>query len=372
MDLLEHEGKALLAAAGFKVPRSRLCTSGADASAAASAFGPVVVKAQIPAGKRGKAGGIRFAQGPAAAAQAAKSLLGSTLLGFPIRRVLVEERLDIARELYAAVTIDTETRGPLILLSLDGGQEVEAGFCGTAPGVRRLPVDILRGLGLDAARQLTMGLNIPDPDALAVFLVGLYGIWREAEATLVEINPLAILADGSLMAADCKVTLDDSARFRHPEQPLTPPERQSECERRGRELGLAYMDLGGTVGVLANGAGLTMTTVDVIAHMGGRAANFLEIGGDAYTKATPALALVLDNPAIKSLVINFCGAYARTDVMVEGVLDAWDKLKPTIPVFFSVHGTGEDAAVRLLRDRLGVKPFDRMEDAVRHAVEAAQ
>jgi len=372
MDLLEHQGKAILAAAGVKVPRARLCSTGTETAAAAAAIGPVVIKAQIPAGKRGKAGGILFARGPAAAAQVAKSLLGSTLLGFPVQRVLVEERLDIARELYVAITIDAATKGPLLLLSLDGGQEVEAGFCGAAPGMRRLPVDILHGLDLDAARQMAAGLGIPDPEALAAALIALYGIWREIEAELVEINPLALLADGSLIAADCKITLDDSALFRHPEAPFPPEGRQSERERQGRELGLNYIDLGGEVGVLANGAGLTMTTVDIIAHLGGRAANFLEIGGDAYTKAKPALALVLGNPAVKSLVINFCGAYARTDVMVKGVLDAWDALKPKVPVFFSIHGTGATEAVRLLRDRLGIKPFERLEDAVRQAVEEAR
>jgi succinyl-CoA synthetase beta subunit len=146
----------------------------------------------------------------------------------------------------------------------------------------------------------------------------------------------------------------------------------TELERRARELGLKYIELPGNVGVLANGAGLTMTTMDVIEHCGGAPANFLEIGGDAYTKAEAALGLVLANPRIKSVMINFCGAFARTDVMATGVIEAWNKLAPGVPVFFSVHGTGEDEAVALIRERLGVEPFDRMEDAVRAAVEAAR
>ena len=146
----------------------------------------------------------------------------------------------------------------------------------------------------------------------------------------------------------------------------------TELERRGAEAGLKFIQLDGNVGVLANGAGLTMTTMDVISHFGGRPANFLEIGGEAYTKAEAALDLVLSNPGVRSLVVNFCGAFARTDVMAEGVIKAWEALKPDVPVFFSIHGTGEDEAVALVRERLRIEPYDLMEDAVKAAVEAAQ
>jgi succinyl-CoA synthetase beta subunit len=146
----------------------------------------------------------------------------------------------------------------------------------------------------------------------------------------------------------------------------------TELEKSGLESGLKFIQLDGNVGVLANGAGLTMTTMDVISHFGGRPANFLEIGGEAYTKSEAALRLVLSNPGVKSLVVNFCGAFARTDVMAEGVVSAWRKLKPDVPVFFSIHGTGEDEAVRLVRSELGLEPNDIMEDAVKAAVEAAQ
>jgi succinyl-CoA synthetase beta subunit len=150
------------------------------------------------------------------------------------------------------------------------------------------------------------------------------------------------------------------------------PAKMTALEERGAEHGLKFIQLDGNVGVLANGAGLTMTTMDVIDHFGGRPANFLEIGGEAYTKSEIALDLVLSNPGVKSLVINFCGAFARTDVMAEGVVKAWETLKPKVPVFFSIHGTGEDEAVKLVRERLGIEPYDFMEDAVKAAVEAAQ
>jgi succinyl-CoA synthetase beta subunit len=250
--------------------------------------------------------------------------------------------------------------------------DVEAAFCGPRSSSRRLLVDILDGLSEPTARKLVGDIGLRDVEAVAQTLLALYRVWRELDAELVEINPLAILQDGSVVAADCKIVLDDAARYRHPDWPVGVSRSLTDLESRGKANGLDYIELGGNIGVLANGAGLTMTTVDVIAHFGGAAANFLEIGGDAYTKAEAALSLVLANPGIRSLVVNFCGAYARTDVMVQGVIAAWEKLGPDIPVFFSVHGTGEDDAQRLLADRLGISPFDRMEDAIQAAVEAVR
>ena len=184
-------------------------------------------------------------------------------------------------------------------------------------------------------------------------------------------NPLAILSDGRLVALDCKFVLDDSGIKRQPDlQACGTPEPLTALEERGRDLGLRYIALDGSIGVLANGAGLTMTSMDVIAHYGGEPANFLEIGGEAYTKAKPALELVLDNPNVKSLVVNFCGAFARTDVMIEGVIDAWEALAPEVPVFFSVHGTGAEEAVAMLDSRLGVKPYATMDEAIVAAIAA--
>jgi len=371
MNLLEHQGKALLSSIGLAVPGGRVCVNGAKAAAAAAALGgAVAIKAQVRSGKRGKAGGIRFAQGAAAAAQAAAELLRSTIGGRPVESVLVEERLEIRREFYLAVTIDAATKGPLVLLSVDGGMDVEAAFCGNPAAVRRLAFDILDGPAPADLDRLTQGLGVDDA-ALRRFVVGLIELWRRHDLELIEVNPLAVLADGGLVAADCKAVADDAARGRQPNLPAA-PRFGTALEERAADLGLNFLELDGEVGVLANGAGLTMTTIDMVALFGGRPANFLEIGGDAYTKAKAALDLVLANPRLKSLVVNFCGAYARTDVMAEGVANAWEELVPSVPVFFSVHGTGEDEAVELLRRRLGVEPFDRMEDAVKAAVEAAR
>jgi len=240
--------------------------------------------------------------------------------------------------------------------------------------IRRHIVDVNSGFGAAEAAGLISGMELGiASDAVADVLVKLYRAFCETDAELVEINPLAILDGGKVVALDCKFTLDDASTARQPDLvSVAAPAKQTMLEERGASHGLKFIQLDGNVGVLANGAGLTMTTMDVIDHFGGRPANFLEIGGEAYTKAEVALDLVLSNPGVKSLVVNFCGAFARTDVMADGVVRAWEKLKPKIPAFFSIHGTGEEEAVRLVRERLGIEPYDLMEDAVKAAVEAAQ
>lgn len=371
MNFEEHAGKKVLAQDGVPVPRGRLANSAEEAEQIAREIGPAVIKAQVPAGKRGKSGGVKLVSTPEEAATAAEEILGMMIGGYVVERLLVEEKADIAREFYAAVLDDPKSKGPLVMFSTEGGMDIEEVAATTPEAIRRATPDIRRGFDHAQAAAMLEGLNVPP--AAAGFLVDLYRVWRTRDAELVEINPLAELRDGRLVALDCKLVLDDSALFRQGDiADWGAPERMTGLEQRGRDIGLKYIELDGSVGVLANGAGLTMTTMDVIAHFGGKPANFLEIGGEAYTKATPALELVLANPGIKSLIINFCGAFARTDVMAEGVVKAWLELRPNLPAFFSIHGTNEDEAIRLVRERLGIQPYDRMEDAVRAAVEAAQ
>ncbi len=374
MNFEEHAAKPLLQAAGIAIPRGRVARSAGEAEAAAAALGvPVMVKAQVPAGKRGKAGGIRGACDPKAARDAASAILGMEIAGHPVVSVLVEEQMQVAAEYYAAVLSDAASKGPLVMFSPEGGMDVEEIAASMPDRLGQAPVDILRGFDLDSARAMQGGLGVDgDEGPVAETLVALYRAYRDNDAELLEINPLARLADGRLVALDCKFVLDDSGIQRR--QDLAgrgSPEPLTALEARARALGLRYIELDGDIGVLANGAGLTMTTMDVIAHHGGRPANFLEIGGDAYTKARPALELVLDNPKIKCLLVNFCGAFARTDVMTGGLLDAWEALKPSIPVFFSVRGTGSAEAQAMLRERLGVTPCKTMDGAIVAAIAAA-
>ena len=374
MNFEEHAAKPLLETAGIAVPKRRLVTSAEEASSAAKELGACVIKAQVPAGKRGKAGGIAMADTPEAAATAARAILALEIGGHRVERLLVEERIAIAREFYAAVLNDASAKSPVVLFSTLGGMDIEDAAAKDPQALRRCVVDIREGFGHREAEEMLGGL---DPglgaSGVAKTLVALYRLYRDTDAELIEINPLALTDDGGLVALDCKFILDDAAIPRQPDlAALGAKERLTAIEARGRELGLQYIELDGNVGVLANGAGLTMATMDAVRHLGGRPANFLEVGGQAYTLTKSAIELALANPSVKSLVVNFCGAFARTDVMTEGVVAAWEELKPAIPVFFSIHGTGEEEAVELLRARLGMEPFDLMDDAIKAAIEAAR
>lgn len=373
MNFEEYASKPLLAASGIAVPRGRVALSAEEAAAVASELGPVVVKAQAPTGKRGKAGGIVAAADAGEAHRAAERILGMDIGGHRVERVLVEEQADIAGEFYAAVLNDPASKGPLVMFSAIGGMDIEEIAKTDSRAMRDARVDIRVGFDRGAADTLIAGLDLGGvEDAVSEFLVDLYACYCSNDAELLEVNPLARLADGRLVALDCKFVLDDSGLKRQPELAgRGTPDRLTPLEERGRDLDLRYIELDGNIGVLANGAGLTMTTMDVIAHHGGAPANFLEIGGEAYTKAKPALELVLDNPRVRSLVVNFCGAFARTDVMTEGVIDAWEALSPKQPVFFSVHGTGAEDAVALLKNRLGVTPYPTMDEAIVAAIAAA-
>lgn len=364
--------QAVLAPAGIELLQSEICRNPEEAGAAVERLGRCVIKAQVPAGKRGKAGGIRLVDNAAQARQVAAEILQMQIGGYAVRSVLVEQGAVIAQEYYAAVLHAPAERASLVLFSAEGGMEIEELAASRPEALRRFLVRAPGAFGLADASAMVAGLDV-DRDRIAELLVRLYQRYRQTDAELIEINPLALLADGRLVALDCKFIMDDAAAFRQPELAgMAASENPTALEEQGAAKGLKYIELPGDVGILANGAGLTMTTMDVVKHLGGRPANFLEIGGDAYTKGEAALGLVLANPNVKSLVVNFCGAFARTDVMAKGVADAWKILKPDRPVFFSVHGTGEAEAVALIEREFGVSPFDFMEDAVQAAIEAAK
>jgi succinyl-CoA synthetase beta subunit len=375
MNFEEHAAKSLvLSVAGISTLRGMLCSTAAEAAMAATKIGPCVVKAQVPAGKRGKAGGIKLARTSDEARKAAEQILGMSIGGYTVERLLVEEQAQIAREFYAAVLHDVVARRPLVLFSTEGGMDIEEIAAAKPAAIRRLLLDVDgKPNAFDFAGMLK-GLDLgPAETQIIQILERLYTAYRKYDGELLEINPLAVLGDDRVIALDCKFVLDDAAIYRQPELAKAgAPGSMTALEQRGAENGLKLIQLDGNVGVLANGAGLTMTTMDVIRHYGGKPANFLEIGGEAYTKSEIALDLVLSNPGVKSLVINFCGAFARTDVMAEGVVRAWHKLAPRVPVFFSIHGTGENEAVALVRNELGIEPYDFMEDAIQAAVKAAQ
>ncbi len=371
MDFTEHVAKRLLSRHGITTPASILLAADwpiTDLARAIATFEgrPVAVKAQVPAGGRGKAGGVVLTADPLSTI----TQMGGNKLGdHTINQILVEEQVDITHELYLAIAVDGSSGGPLLMFSSEGGVDIESS--NTPLTTMTLPI----GASPDASELAAVlaDAGCPQPvDEVAAVAARLFDAFVDADAELLEINPLAITAKGNVVAVDGKLTVDDSAVGRQEKlaaQSSAPP--VTGLEAKAAEHDLRFIELDGSVGVLANGAGLTMTTMDAITHYGGRPANFLEIGGDAYTLAVPALEVVLANPKVRSLIVNFCGAFARCDVMTGGVIDAWKTLEPDIPVFFSIHGTGMDEARDMVRRELGAEPFEYMDDAIRAAVAAA-
>ncbi len=374
MNFNEYAAKALLRAEGIATPSGKVADDPEGAARAAKDLGPCVIKAQVPTGKRGKAGGIKLAATADEAGTAARDILGMAIDGHVVSRLLVEEQIPIAKELYAAVISDPASKGPAVLFSTMGGMDVEEAASKDPNAMKRCQVEINEGFSIAQAQNLCASLDhAASAAAVAQALVQLYSAYRKYDGELLEINPLVLTDDGRVIALDCKFTLDDSSVPRQAQIAAdAAPEKLTALEAEALSNGLKYIELDGNVGVLANGAGLTMTTMDAITHFGGSPANFLEIGGEAYTKSKVALEILLKNPNVRSLLVNFCGAFARTDVMAEGVVNAWKELKPDIPIVFTIHGTGEDEAVSLVKRELGEEPFDLMDDAVVAAVNAAK
>ena len=374
MNFEEHAGKDILRSHGLPVPEGDPCSTVEEAETAAERLGPCVGKAQVPFGKRGKAGCIKFAVDLAEVRTHAQNILGMDIAGHSVGKVLIEQQVAVNAEYYAAVITDPPSKGPLVLFSAAGGMDIEEVVEKAPDQLRRKEVNILNGFQIEEAHRMIDGLDLGGAEeAVANFLSSLYKVYRARDAELIEINPLGNLGDGTVLALDCKFVFDDQAASRHEDLVVKgTPDKLTVLEQAAKNRGLKYIELSGNVGILANGAGLTMTTMDAVCYFGGTPANFLEIGGDAYTKGRDALEIVFSNPAVKSLLVNFCGAFARTDVMAQGLVQAWEELKPTLPIFFTIHGTGEEEAVKLVRERLGVEPFDLMDDAVIAAVEAAK
>ncbi|MEM7259177.1 MAG: ATP-grasp domain-containing protein, partial [Pseudomonadota bacterium] len=285
MNFEEFAAKPLLARAGIAVPGSAIAKSADEAAAAADKLGDVMVKAQVPTGKRGKAGGIVRATSADEAKAAADKILGMQIGGYTVEKLLVEQCAAIAGEYYAAILNDAASKGPLLMFSDQGGMDIEEIAQSQPDRLRQIAIDVRQGLSADDAKALVAPLvDASQHDDLAALLVKLYQAYADNDAELLEINPLAVLEDNSLLALDCKFTLDDSAIKRQQELSQSgTPEKLTGRELAAQQLDLKYIDLDGSVGVLANGAGLTMTTMDVITHYGGTPANFLEIGGEAYT-----------------------------------------------------------------------------------------
>jgi len=355
MDLLEYQGKQLFARHGLRVSDGKAVTTVQDAVAAANEIGyPVVVKAQVLIGGRGKAGGVKLAADEVQTREHATNILGMDIHGHTVRTLWVEHASDIATEYYASVLLDRSAKQPLIMFSVEGGVEIEEVAEKTPEKLIRHHVDALEGLSrVEAMRIATDGKADADVVmGVADALVALYEVWLDEDATLAEINPLIVTPEREVKALDAKVSLDDNALYRHPEnQTLSDSENEDPIERRAREQGVQYVKLDGDIGILGNGAGLVMSTLDVVAQAGGRPANFLDAGGGSdAAKIKQAVELILANDSVKAVLFNIFGGITRCDEVAKGLIAAFDEIKPTVPFVVRLDGTNDVAGRELLQE----------------------
>src|SRR3984957_6698010 len=355
MDLLEYQGKQLFARHGLKVSQGLAVTTVDDAVLAADEVGyPVVVKAQVLIGGRGNAGGVKLAADEAETREHATNILGMDIKGHTVRTVWIEHASDIASEYYASVLLDRSAKKPLVMFSVEGGVDIEEVAEKTPKKLIRHHVDPLVGLSHEEALQIAAdGKADADVlDGVADALVALYEVWLEEGATLAEINPLIVTPEREVKALDSKVSLDGNALYRHPEnQSLSDKENEDPLERRAKEEGLQFVKLDGDIGILGNGAGLVMSTLDVVSQAGGSPANFLDAGGGSNAETIRgAVELILANEAVKAVLFNIFGGITRCDEVAEGLIAAFDEIKPTVPFVVRLDGTNDVEGRKLLQE----------------------
>src|SRR3954451_14626272 len=355
MDLLEYQGKQLFARHDVPVPTGIHATSLEEATQAAADIGyPCVIKAQVLIGGRGKAGGIKVAKDAAEAEEQAKAILGMDIRGLTVHELWVEEASDITAEYYASIVFDRSARAPLVMLSTRGGMDIEA-VAEEAPGaIARLHVDPLLGYQDFHGRRLGFEAGV---DADVIRLVGtmlskLYDAFVAEEAMLVEVNPLIVTTEREVRALDAKVTLDGNSLFRHADNAaLRNPSAEDEQEQMAKERGLSYVKLDGDIGILGNGAGLVMSTLDVVAQEGGDPANFLDAGGSTKADAiVNAVEVILSDARVKAVLFNIFGGITRCDEVARGLIEAFAEVKPDVPFVVRLDGTNDKDGRRLLAE----------------------
>ncbi len=379
MDLYEYQGKQLFRQFGIPVSEGRLATTPEEARAAAEELGgPVVVKAQVLTGGRGKAGGVKLAVDPADAEQKARDILGLDIRGHVVRKVWIEQASDIAKEYYLSVTFDRGAKKPLFMFTTQGGVEIEEVAANNPEALVRLHVDALEGWQPWIARYLVYAARVEDPSEqkqIAAIIGQLYKCFVDSDAMLCEINPLIVTPDGVVKALDSKFTADDSALYRHPEiAEFRDTSAADPYEAFAREKGVTYVKLDGSVGILGNGAGLSMSTVDVVVVAGGKPANFCDLGGGGNAEGVvDALEVITRDPQVKSIFFNIFGGITRCDEVARGILEALERMTITVPIVVRLDGTNSVEGRQILADaappNLHVAPT--MLEAAKLAVELA-
>jgi succinyl-CoA synthetase beta subunit len=355
MDLLEYQGKQLFARHKVPVPEGRPAATVEEAVAAADEIGyPCVVKAQVQIGGRGKAGGIKLANDREEAREHAEAILGMDIRGLTVHELWIEGASEIASEYYASVIFDRSAKAPLVMLSTKGGMDIEEVAETDPDAIARLHVDPLLGFQDFHGRRLAFEAGV-DADVVrpvGAMLTKLYEVFVDEEATLVEVNPLIVTPTREVKALDAKVTLDDNSLFRHPDNAaLRDVSAEDPQERMAKERGLTYVKLDGDIGILGNGAGLVMSTLDVVAQAGGAPANFLDAGGGSKADAiTSAVEVILSDPKVKGVLFNIFGGITRGDEVARGLIEAFHQIKPTVPFVVRLDGTNEQEGRRLLAE----------------------
>jgi succinyl-CoA synthetase beta subunit len=381
----EFQAKALLKQHGVVVPPGREVVSPEDASAAARELGGAcVVKAQIHAGGRGKAGGVKVCRSPEEAAEFARALFGRKLVthqtgpqGREVRRLLAEQLSEIDRELYLGMVIDRAIGRPVMMASSEGGVEIEEVAARTPEKILRAEIDPAVGLQPFQARKLAFGLGLPKPlvNKAVAFMDGLYRAFVATDASMVEINPLVLTKGGDLLALDAKMGFDDNALYRHAEvRALRDLNEEDEREIAASKYELSYIALDGNIGCMVNGAGLAMATMDIIKHFGGEPANFLDVGGGATTeKVREAFKILLSDPKVCAVLVNIFGGIMKCDVIANGVVEAARQIRLRAPLVVRLEGTNVDLGRKILGDSgLDIIAASDMADAARKVVEAAR
>jgi succinyl-CoA synthetase beta subunit len=379
VDLYEYQGKELFRRFGIPVSEGRLATTPQEARAAAEELGgQIVVKAQVLTGGRGKAGGVKLADGPADAESKARDILGLDIRGHVVHRLWLERASEIAKEYYLSVTFDRGAKQPLFMLTKEGGVEIEQVAAESPEALARLHVDPLEGFHPYQARRLIYAAAIDDPNEqkqIASIIEKLYRCFVESDAMLCEINPLIVTPEGEVKALDSKFTVDDSALARHPDiAEMRDVEAADPLETFAREKGVTYVKLDGEVGILGNGAGLSMSTVDVVVVAGGRPANFCDLGGGGDAQGVvDALEVITRDPQVRSIFFNIFGGITRCDEVARGIIAALEQMRIDLPIVVRLDGTNAEEGRKILADaappNLHVEPT--MLEAAERAVELA-
>jgi succinyl-CoA synthetase beta subunit len=376
MKIHEYQAKELFARAGIPVPPGTVVENAARAEAEAERIGkPVVVKAQVLVGGRGKAGGVKIARTPAEAREKAAQILGLDIKGEKVHRVLVTEAVDIAREIYVAVILDRRAQKPLIMASPEGGVEIEITAREKPQAIQRVWVDPLHGVHPFQARRLAMSL-VGDPELArptADIIERLYRLYHDLDASLAEINPLVVTTDRRVLALDAKLNFDDNALYRHADiEALRDVGAEDAGEVKARAEGLSFVRLAGNVGCVVNGAGLAMATMDLVKTYGGQPANFLDIGGSSRPeKVVSALSIILEDRSVRSILFNIFGGITRCDDVARGLVTAFAQMRLEQPVVVRLTGTNEEQAREILRQIPSLHTAETMDDAVKKAIELA-